>query len=100
MVKLVQQYFSASAKKFPKKTAVSAGGGQEITFLNLEKLSDQLARVLKERGVKRGDRVCFCLEKSINSIASVLGILKADAVYVPLNPAFPKSRLKDVVKDA
>jgi len=99
MVKLVQQYFSQSAKKFPEKVAVNFGN-QNITFSKLEKISNRLARALKKSGVKRGDRVCFCLGKSINSIAAVLGILKADAVYVPLNPSFPKSRLKDVVKDA
>ncbi|MBI2454394.1 MAG: amino acid adenylation domain-containing protein [Parcubacteria group bacterium] len=99
MVKLVQEYFSESAKKYPNKIAVDFGD-TGVTFSELDKSSNQLARVLKKRGVKKGDRVCFCLPKSIDSIKSVLAILKADAVYVPLDAKAPRTRLEQVVSDA
>lgn len=99
MVKLIQDYFSDSAKKFPDKIAVDANN-EKITFAELEHSSNQLARALKHAGVKRGDRVVFCLGKSINAIKSVLAILKADAIYVPFNVQAPEARLSQVVNDA
>lgn len=99
MVKLIQNYFSDSAEKFPDKIAVNAND-EEITFAELGNSSNQLARALKHAGVKRGDRVVFCLGKSINSIKSVLAILKADAIYVPFSVQAPEARLCQVVNDA
>lgn len=99
MTKLIQDYFTDSAKKFPDKIAINAND-EDITFAELDNYSNQLARALKNSGVRRGDRVSFCLRKSINSIKSVLGILKAGAIYVPLNTQAPVSRLKYMVDDA
>jgi amino acid adenylation domain-containing protein len=99
MVKLAQQYFSDSAQKYPNKIAVNFKD-QDITFAELDRFTNQLARALKNRGVKKGDRVSFYLHKSINSVAAVLGILKADAVYVPLNAQAPEARLQQVINDA
>ena len=99
MVKLAQQYFTDSAEKFSGKIAVDFKDSK-ITFADLDKSSNQLARVLKSAGIKKGDRVCFCLPKSIDSIKSVLAILKADAVYVPLDAKAPRARLEQVAADA
>lgn len=99
MVKLVQQYFSESAKKFPDKIAVNFRN-ENIIFSELNRQSNQLASALKARGVSRGDRVSFCLHKSIDSVKSVLGILKADAIYVPLNVQAPPARLGQIINDA
>mgnify|MGYP001576008479 CR=1 FL=1 len=99
MVELAQQYFSESALKFPGKIAVDFKDSK-ITFADLDKSSNQLARALKSTGVKKGDRVCFCLPKSIDSIKSILAILKADAAYVPLDAKAPRARLEQVAADA
>ena len=99
MVKLVQEYFSESAKKYPNKTAINFGD-VDSTFFELEKSSNQLANILKNKNIKSGDRVVFCLHKSIKSIQAILGILKADAIYVPLDASSPMERLKQVVIDA
>jgi amino acid adenylation domain-containing protein len=98
MIKLIQEYFSESAKKFPDKIAVNFKN-QNISFGDLERETNQLARALKEKGVQRGDRVCFSLLKSLNALKAVLGILKADAVYVPLNVQTPEARLLQIVED-
>ncbi|MDP3764331.1 MAG: amino acid adenylation domain-containing protein [bacterium] len=99
MVKLVQEYFSESAKKYPNKITVNFGDVNS-TFSELEKSSNQLARALKIKKIERNDRVAFCLHKSTKSIQVILGILKSDAVYVPLDAHSPKDRLRQVVADA
>lgn len=96
---LVQEYFSESAAKYPDHPAV-VFLGQSRSFFEIEKFSNQLARFLKDAGVERGDRVAFCLPKSIEAIEVILGILKADAVYVPLNAKAPAARLTQIVQDA
>jgi len=99
MVKLIQQYLSDSARKFPDKAAANFRD-QNITFRELDLGSNQLARVLQKYGVNPGDRVSFCLHKSINSLISILGILKADAVYVPLDARAPAQRLQKIINNA
>lgn len=99
MVKLIQEYFSESAKKYPDKIAINFGDINS-TFFELEKSSNQLAHVLKNKNVKSGDRVVFCLHKSIKSIQTILAILKVDAIYVPLDANSPVERLKQVIDDA
>lgn len=98
MLYLAQQYFTESAKKNPKKTAV-VFENQKISYRDLDIYSNQLANILEELEVQKGDRVCFCLYKSLNSIKSIMGILKADAVYVPLDAYSPVIRMKRIIKD-
>ncbi|TSC82982.1 MAG: amino acid adenylation protein [Parcubacteria group bacterium Gr01-1014_19] len=99
MIKLVQEYFSESARKYPDHPAV-VFGERRPTFSELEKSSNQFARFLRDKGVRKGDRVAFCLSKSVEAIESILGILKADAVYVPLNAKAPKARMSQIIEDA
>ncbi len=98
MVKLIQEYFLLSAQKFPQKIAVSHLD-QNITYQELDAWSTQLARLLCSLGLQRNDRVAFNLHKSIKSIVSILGILKADACYVPLDARSPVARLQQIVED-
>ncbi|PIR56357.1 MAG: D-alanine--poly(phosphoribitol) ligase [Parcubacteria group bacterium CG10_big_fil_rev_8_21_14_0_10_46_32] len=99
MAHLVQQYIDRNARQNPKKTAV-VFNDESITYKDLEEYTNQLGRVLKKAGVGKGDRVCFCLYKSINSIKAIFGILKADASYVPLDAFSPAARLKKITQDA
>ena len=99
MVTLVQEYITESAKKFPHKTAVQCSN-ESVNFAELEEQSNRLARFLQRKGVSRGDRVCFCLHKSISAIVSMVSIVKADAIYVPLNTQAPAARLRQMVQDA
>jgi len=98
MSNLIQKYFDKSANKNPKKIAC-VFNDEKISYQDLLSYSNQLACELKKYGVKQGDRVCFCLYKSINSIKSILGILKADSIYVPLDAFSPEKRMKKIVKD-
>ncbi len=99
MVKLIQEYFSESADKYPDYPAV-VFKDKPISYGDLEQRSNRLATALKGLGVKRGDRVAFCLHKSPKSFMTILGILKVDAIYVPLNAKAPVARIAQMIEDA
>jgi amino acid adenylation domain-containing protein len=92
MAFLLQQLLTKSALAYPEKPAVWARG-RTITYRELDERSNQLAHLLRERGIRKGDRVGLYLAKSIESIVSMLGVLKAGGVYVPLDPLAPADRL-------
>src|SRR5205823_2463093 len=71
---------------------------ERLTYARLEERSNQLARLLKEAGCKTGDRVCLLMPKSPTAIVSLLGIYKADCLYVPLDPAGPAARLARIIE--
>ena len=99
MVNLVQNYLSDSVNRTPRKTAVW-DKEKTLSFLELEEKSNRLARFLKKKGIQKGDRVAFLFSKSINSFISIFGILKADAIYVPINHQAPEARISQIIEDA
>jgi amino acid adenylation domain-containing protein len=70
---------------------------EQVSYAALEEASNQLARRLKAAGCAPDDRVCFLTPKSPAAIISELGILKADCVYVPLDPSSPAPRLAKII---
>jgi non-ribosomal peptide synthetase component F len=74
------------------------GNNERLTYARLEERSNQLARLLKEAGRKTGDRVCLLMPKSPTAIVSLLGIYKADCLYVPLDPTGPAARLAKIIE--
>ncbi len=96
MAYLLQQLLLGSANRFPDKTAVWAAG-RSITYRELNERSNQLAHSLRHRGVKKGDRVGLYFPKSVESVISMLGVLKAGAVYVPLDPNAPAARIRYIL---
>lgn len=97
MTRLLQDYVSRQARSRPAAPAV-VFQGETITYGQLEESSNQLARLLKAGGSRRGDRVCFAVPKSPTAVVSILGILKADAIYVPLDLAGPPARIKKILE--
>lgn len=87
-----------AAAQTPEHQAVRAGN-QSLTYRELAERSNQLAHTLRECGVTRGDRVGIYLNKSLESVVSVYGIMKAGAAYVPLDPFAPVARLSYVIQD-
>jgi amino acid adenylation domain-containing protein len=73
---------------------------QGVTYRELDHQAEALAGELRHQGVRDGTRVGIFVERSIDMVAGVLGILKAGGVYVPLDPDFPKDRLKFMASDA
>jgi amino acid adenylation domain-containing protein len=82
----------------PGKVAI-ADGTRQVTYRALEDISTRLARVLATRGVALEDRVAIVAQKECALVAGILGIVKAGAGYVPLDPASPPLRLRALVED-
>ncbi len=81
-----------SAETSPDRVAVEIPPSGAVTFRELDKLSDRLRDRLAATGVKKSDRVGICLRKSIDAYASMLGIMKAGAAYVPVDFKSPARR--------
>ncbi|HUN36652.1 MAG TPA: amino acid adenylation domain-containing protein [Trebonia sp.] len=96
---LLQHLLTESAARAPRRPAVSSAG-QALTYEELDRLSNQVARALARRGVAAGDRVGILAPKSAASVVAVFGALKAGACYVPLDPKSPATRLSAIMRDA
>jgi nonribosomal peptide synthetase DhbF len=70
------------------------------TYKDLDRFSNQLARQLISRGIGPEDRVGILLERGIELIVSILGILKAGAAYVPIDPDYPITRINYTIEDS
>ena len=81
-----------SAQKYPDRIAVEETDGAAITYQDLDQISDKLRDRLIQLGICPGDRVGIYLRKSVDTVASIFGILKAGAAYVPVDPGAPPSR--------
>ncbi len=75
-------------------------GGQQLTYAELNRRANQLARHLRQLGVGPERLVGLCLERSAELVIGLLGILKAGGAYVPLDPAYPQERLAFMAQDA
>jgi amino acid adenylation domain-containing protein len=89
---LLQNLIADRAAARPEAPAVLSEGAS-LTYGELDAGSNRLARMLRDLGCRRGDRVVLLMPKTPAAIMSLLGVLKADAVYVPLDPAGPAPRL-------
>ncbi len=91
MAYLLQQLLTESAARHPDHEAIRFES-RGLTYRELDRVTNQLARTLRSAGVRRGDRVGIWLHKSFASVISVFGIMKAGGVYVPLDPSAPIRR--------
>ncbi|MGD2086832.1 MAG: amino acid adenylation domain-containing protein [Candidatus Aminicenantes bacterium] len=71
-----------------------------ITYNQLNHQSNQLARFLREQGVKRDTVVGLMLERSIEMIVAILAVLKAGGAYLPISPQYPEQRKKYILQDS
>ncbi|SMC96273.1 type I polyketide synthase [Pedobacter africanus] len=90
--------FSEQVKKTPENIAVVFEDTQ-LTYKELDTRSTQLARYLKKNGIKKESLVPICLDRSLNMIVGILGILKAEAAYVPIDPDYPAERIAYMLDD-
>jgi len=92
-------WFAREAARTPAAIAVVCEGAT-LTYGELEARANQLGRHLRRIGVQRGARVGLCLGRSLDLVVGLLGILKAGAAYVPLDPTYPRERLDFMVRDS
>ncbi len=95
----VHQLFEAQVARRGDRVAV-AFEEQKLTYAELNRRANQLARYLRERGVGPDVLVGLCVERSLDMVVGLLGILKAGGAYVPLDPAYPKDRIAYIMEDA
>ncbi|HLI77821.1 MAG TPA: amino acid adenylation domain-containing protein, partial [Acidobacteriaceae bacterium] len=95
----VHQVFEQQVTRNPESVAVACGD-LVLSYQELNRKANQLARLLVQAGVKPEDRVGVCMNRSVDMIAAVLGILKAGASYVPLDPQYPAERITYMMEDA
>lgn len=95
----IHQLFEQQAARTPEQTAV-VFENQQLTYAQLNTRANQLARHLQARGVDPETVVALCVERSLDMIVGLLGILKAGATYLPLDPMLPNERLAFMVQDA
>jgi amino acid adenylation domain-containing protein len=88
-----------AARRSPDLTAVEDRRGRTLSYADLRGLSGRLRDRLHALGVRRGDRVGIHLRKSIDSVASIYGVLQAGAAYVPVDPGAPSRRNAYVLHD-
>ncbi|WP_035691131.1 class I adenylate-forming enzyme family protein [Azospirillum halopraeferens] len=98
MAYLVHHFLRDTARRLPDKTALIAGKVRR-SFADLDRDSDAIAVALRERGVRRGDRVAIMLENSAEYVTAFFGASKAGAVYVPVNPSTKADKLAYILND-
>jgi amino acid adenylation domain-containing protein len=98
MTYLIHQAVAAACDRNHEQEAVRFSGCS-LNYGELFTKAASLARLLKEQGVMRGDRVGIFMNKSLESAVSIYGIMMAGAAYVPLDPFAPTTRLKYVIQD-
>jgi len=95
----LHEIFSARAREFPERTAVS-DATRTLSYAQLDALSSKLAARLRHEGVKDGLRVGMYLPRGVDLVISLLGILKAGGAYVPVDPQYPGKRVEHIVRDS
>ncbi|HRI67280.1 MAG TPA: condensation domain-containing protein, partial [Polyangium sp.] len=97
--KCVHQFFEDQVAKTPGAIAVETGHTR-LTYSALDTQANRLAHHLRNLGVGPEMRVGLCVERSVDMLVGLLGILKAGAAYVPLDPSYPAERLCYMLADA
>ncbi|QSX79618.1 amino acid adenylation domain-containing protein [Lysobacter solisilvae] len=94
---LVHELFEAQARDNPDAVALVCAG-QTLTYGELDGRANQLARFLRTLGVKPDQRVAICMERGIEMVVALLGVMKAGGAYVPLDPHAPAERLAGILR--
>lgn len=94
---IIDRFFDVVSKR-PNHLALSMGD-QSLSYTQLNELSNSVAHDLLDLGIKKGDFVGVFLNRSIETIVSLLGIMKTGGVYVPIDPEYPDERINYMIND-
>ncbi|MEH2230338.1 MAG: non-ribosomal peptide synthase/polyketide synthase [Nostoc sp.] len=96
--KCIHQLFEEEVERTPNAVAVEFEN-QQLTYHELNYRANQVAHYLQSLGVKPDALIGLCVERSLEMVIGLLGILKAGAAYVPLDPEYPSERLSFILED-
>ncbi|MEP0324289.1 class I adenylate-forming enzyme family protein [Bauldia litoralis] len=94
----VEQFLRNSARRLPDKEALVAGTTR-LSYAELDLMSDRLAAALLARGIAQGDRVVIFTDNCFEAVVSIFAVLKAGAVFVPINPSTKADKLAYVLEN-
>jgi surfactin family lipopeptide synthetase A len=95
----VHEQFEAQVAKTPEAIAVACGDTQ-LSYAEVDARANRLAHYLRDRGVDAKTMVGICIERSVEMIVGILGVLKSGGAYVPLDPSYPSERLQFMLSDS
>ncbi|MGD1020131.1 MAG: amino acid adenylation domain-containing protein [Verrucomicrobiia bacterium] len=95
----IHQLFEGQVERTADASAI-VFEAEQLTYEELNRRANQLAHYLRALGVGPDVLVAICMERSLEMVIGLLGILKAGGAFVPLDPAYPKERLAFMLKDA
>jgi amino acid adenylation domain-containing protein len=96
--KTILALIEEQVKLFPQHIAISFNG-YELSYSELDKRANKVANFLLNKGVGRSSLVPICLDNSTEMIVGLLGIIKTGAAYIPLDPTFPRDRIKFILDE-
>lgn len=103
--KTVCQLFESQAKQAPNNIAL-VFAERSLTYQQLNQKSNQLARIIRKQyyahtqnELKPDTLIALCVERSLDMIITILAVLKAGAAYVPIDPTYPKDRIRYILED-
>ena len=97
--KCIHQLVEAQVARTPDAVAVTCEG-KSLTYGELNRRANQLAHYLRKRGIGPETLVAMCMERSLDMIVGILGVLKAGGAYLPLDLSYPAERLAFMIEDA
>jgi amino acid adenylation domain-containing protein len=95
----LQDWVAGHARRQPGAPA-AVFGDERLTYGELERRSRQLARRLRSLGTGPGDLVGIAMERSLELVVAILGVLKAGAAFLPIDPGLPRQRISFMLEDA
>ena len=96
---IINKIFENISSKNPDKTILYAEDA-ELTYDELNRKANRIANALIKRGVAIEDRIMFMMRRNSDLIAAVLGIVKAGAAFIPIDPNYPKNRINQILEDS
>jgi amino acid adenylation domain-containing protein len=97
--KCIHELFEEQAKRTPSAVAVIFEE-RSLTYAHLNERANQLARHLQSLGAGPESLVAICMDRSLDMVVAILGVVKAGAAYLPIDPAYPKERIAFMIGDA
>ena len=95
----LRELFEQQVYRTPEVIALHCGE-EQLSYAELNARADQLAAVLREKGINRGDIIGVIAENSLETIVGFLGIVKAGGVYLPIDPKYPRDMIAYLLEDS